>query len=89
MMCYCLSSLQNQSTEVRPEFPLFCDLLYENPYSGQLWMVFNARKQFIFAGDAYPRHYISKLDKGDYILKLQVRVKLTCVLQGNTCKYEV
>ena len=40
-------------------------------------MVFNARKQFIFAGDAYPRHYISKLDKGDYILKLQVWLR-TC-----------
>jgi hypothetical protein len=35
-------------------------------------MVFNTKKQYIFAGDAYPRHYVSKLDKGDYILKLQV-----------------
>ena len=50
------------------------DLLYENPYGGQLWMVFNSKKQFFFAGDAYSKHYSSKLDKGDYILKLQVRM---------------
>jgi tripeptidyl-peptidase-2 len=62
----------NQTTEVRPEFPLMSDLLYENPYSGQLWMVFNCNKQYKCAGDSYSRQYTTKLDKDDYILRLQV-----------------
>ena len=58
---------------MRPELPLLNDLLYENHYAGQLWMVFSSSdKQFIFAGDAYSQQYSSKIDKGDYILKLQV-----------------
>ena len=48
------------------------DLLYENPYSGQLWMVFNCNKQYKCAGDSYSRQYTTKLDKDDYILRLQV-----------------
>ena len=67
-----ITLIQVYNTEVRPEFPLMSDLLYENPYSGQLWMVFNVNKQYMFAGDAYSRHYASKLDKGDYILRMQV-----------------
>ena len=59
------------------------DLLYENPYGGQLWMVFNSKKQFVFAGDAYSKHYSSKLDKGDYILKLQVRTYIGWGLISN------
>lgn len=74
---------QSQTTEVWPELPLLSDLLYENPYAGQLWIVFNTKKQFMFAGDAYSKHYTSKLDKGDYILKLQVQMHLCCMFMVN------
>ena len=71
---------QNQCTEVQPKFPLMSDLLYENPYSGQLWMIFNSKKQHKCTGDAYSRQYITKLDKDDYILRLQVRlIKKKCL----------
>lgn len=43
-------------------------------------MVFDDKKQFIFAGDAYPKHYAYKLDKGEYTLKLQVEYKVLMYL---------
>ena len=75
VLCYSIAflSLQNHTTEVRPDFPLLSDLLYENPYSGQMWMVFNVHKQYMFAGDAYSAHYATKLDKGSYTLRMQVQ----------------
>ena len=35
-------------------------------------MIFTINKQFVCAGDAYSKKYKSRLDKDDYILKLQV-----------------
>ncbi|EDV19912.1 uncharacterized protein TRIADDRAFT_61672 [Trichoplax adhaerens] len=61
------------SCEVRPNVSLLSDLLYEALYESQLWMIFDKNKQHIASGDAFPHQYKVKLDKGDYILKLQVR----------------
>ena len=66
--------------EVRPSAYLLNDLLYECPYGGQLWMLYNSNKQLICAGDSYPKMYSTKLEKGDYTLKLQVRVPSFLVL---------
>ena len=43
-------------------------------------MIFNSKKQYKCAGDAYPRHYTLKLDKDDYILKLQVQLMVSFVM---------
>ena len=43
-------------------------------------MIFDSNRQFICAGDAYPKHYSSKLEKGEYTLKLQVGRIVLCYL---------
>lgn len=63
---------QIRNGEVKPNARLLSDLLYENPYGGQLWMLYNANKQLVSCGDAYPNSYSVKVDKGEYTLKLQV-----------------
>jgi len=63
----------NKSSEAQISFAMLSDLLYENEYMGQLWHLYNSNKQFIAAGDAYPKQYNTRLEKGEYILKLQVK----------------
>ena len=50
-----------------------------------MWIIFDSNKQFICAGDAYPKHYSAKLEKGEYILKLKVYIH-KCV-QAHLTKY--
>ena len=70
---YCLVIIiQSRACEVQPNARLLSDMLYENPYGGQLWMLFDSCKQLLCSGDAYPRQYTAKLEKGEYTLKLQV-----------------
>ncbi|OXU24497.1 hypothetical protein TSAR_010597 [Trichomalopsis sarcophagae] len=63
-----------KTTELTPNAALLSDLLYENEYESQMWMIYNVNKQLIYCGDAYPSKYtLSKIEKGDYTLKMQVR----------------
>ncbi|XP_019851608.1 PREDICTED: tripeptidyl-peptidase 2 [Amphimedon queenslandica] len=63
----------SKTCEVRPNAHLLSDLLYESPFCGQLWMVYSSNKQLMGSGDAYPKNYSVKLDKGNYTVILQVR----------------
>jgi len=58
-------------TETTPRFSLLNDLLYENVYEAQLWMVFDQNKRYYGTGDVFPEKL--KLPRGQYTLKVQVR----------------
>lgn len=47
-----------KATEVMPNATLLSDLLYESEYESQMWMIYDANKQLICCGDAYPSKVI-------------------------------
>ncbi|XP_066922123.1 tripeptidyl-peptidase 2-like [Clytia hemisphaerica] len=61
--------------EIIPMAPQFHDLLYENKYESQLWMLYDSNKYLIRSGDAFPikYNYTCKVDKGDHVLRMQIR----------------
>lgn len=63
----------NKSQEVAFHFPLFYSNLYEAEFESQFFMVFDANKMMVCCFDAYSDTSFTKLDKGDYTIKLQVR----------------
>ncbi|XP_065194194.1 tripeptidyl-peptidase 2-like isoform X1 [Sycon ciliatum] len=65
--------LSSKSQEVSPQFRWLESMLYESDYHGQLWMLFDCNKRYITSGDAFADRYTTKLEKGEYTLKLQVR----------------
>lgn len=59
------------AVELSPRAPVLNDLLYENPYESQLWMIFDQYKRHLATGDVFAEKV--KLSKGSYTLRLQVR----------------
>ncbi|KAL0901074.1 hypothetical protein ABMA27_006396 [Loxostege sticticalis] len=62
-----------KAAEVSPIVSLLCDMLYESEFESQMWMLYNSCKQLMAVGDAYPSKYSVKLEKGEYVLRLNVR----------------
>ena len=87
-------------SEVRPICSLLNKFLYESPYTGQFWMLYNTHKKLICCGDAFCHQvanhsnisiiivvvpqYSSKLDRGDYVVKLQVS-DMFCSISTHLC----
>ncbi|PRP81954.1 hypothetical protein PROFUN_10526 [Planoprotostelium fungivorum] len=53
--------------------PSHSPLLYESPFESQLWFIYDTNKKFIGSGDSYSERYKFSLQKGDYIVRLQLR----------------
>lgn len=59
--------------ELSLQAPLFSSVLYESEFESQFWIIFDANKVVVQNGDAYSSTNFFKLEKGDYVVKLQVR----------------
>lgn len=62
-----------KSQEVAFSLPLLTNVLYESEYDSQLWMCFDSNKKMVSCGDAYSANNFTKLNKGDYVIRVQVR----------------
>lgn len=62
-----------KAQELSLHAPLFSSVLYESEFESQFWMLFDSNKMLTGSGDAYSGINFMKLDKGDYVIKLQVR----------------
>lgn len=62
-----------KSAELSLNAPLLSSVLYESEFESQFWMVYDSNKMAVQSGDAYSSSSFFKLDKGDYVIKLQVR----------------
>jgi tripeptidyl-peptidase-2 len=63
----------SKSFEVSLHAPVFSCVLYESEFESQFWMMFDTNKMMVGCGDAYSNSNFIKLEKGDYVVKLQVR----------------
>lgn len=71
ILTYNLNLSKNQ--EVAFSLPLLTNVLYESEYDSQLWMCFDSNKKLVSCGDAYSANNYTKLNKGDYVIRVQVR----------------
>jgi len=62
-----------KAAEVALYAPIFNDLLYEAEFESQMWMLYDANKALVATGDAHSQTFFTKLEKGDYTVRLQVR----------------
>lgn len=62
-----------KAQEVAVFAPLFNPLLYEAEFESQFWMLFDSNKAMVTCGDAHSNKVYTKLEKGEYTIKLQLR----------------
>lgn len=62
-----------KASEVSLHAPLLSDYLYESEFESQLWQLFDVNRMMVLCGDAYSSEAFIKLEKGEYVARLQVR----------------
>ena len=63
----------SKTAETSLNLSMLSEVLYESQLESQLWMLYDNNKRLITCGDAYPSKWSSKLEKGDYTVKVNVR----------------
>lgn len=74
----------SKSQEVAFSLPLLTHVLYESEFDSQLWMCFDSNKKLVSCGDAYSANNFTKLNKGDYVIRVQVRQEKKDLLEKLT-----
>lgn len=62
-----------KAQDVSLHAPILSDVLYESEFESQFWAIFDNKKMFIGCGDAFSGGKFIKLEKGEYVIRLQVR----------------
>lgn len=70
-----------KAQEVAIHCPILSSVLYESEYESQFWMLFDSNKMVAACGDAYAYSQYTKLEKGDYVIRLQVRHEKKDILE--------
>jgi tripeptidyl-peptidase II len=69
---YAFEQGEKEAVKCQPGVPGLSELLYDSPLEAQMWMVFDANKQLMGAGDAL-HDYPVTLPKGKYTARLSLR----------------
>lgn len=62
-----------KANDVAFHAPMLSDVLYESEFESQMWNLFDSKKMLVACGDAYSSSKFIKLEKGEYVVRLQVR----------------
>lgn len=67
--------------EISIKCPFLSSVLYESKFDSQIWMVFDSNKMMVASGDAFSGTNFIKLEKGEYVVRLQVRNEKKDILE--------
>lgn len=71
----------SKQQELSIHCPFLSSVLYESKFDSQMWMIFDTNKMMMASGDAFSGTNFFKLEKGDYVIRMQVRHEKKDVLE--------